>query len=41
MLELPEPQLRGMAKACVERAEAYSIEALAARYMQLYDSLVI
>ena len=41
VLELPEPELSAMAKACVERAEAYSIQALAARYMQLYDSLVI
>jgi glycosyltransferase involved in cell wall biosynthesis len=41
VLELPQSRLRGMEGACVERAEAYSIESLAARYMRLYDSLVL
>ena len=41
VLAMPEPRLRAMERACVERAETYSIEALATRYMQLYDSLVL
>ncbi len=41
VLSLPETQLRAMAKACIESSHDYSIEALAARYTQLYESLVV
>jgi glycosyltransferase involved in cell wall biosynthesis len=39
VLSLPEAALRAMGPACVERGQSYSIEALATRYMRLYDSL--
>ena len=41
VLSFPEQQLRAMATACIERSQGYSIEALAARYTQLYESLVV
>ncbi|MGO8949638.1 MAG: glycosyltransferase [Ktedonobacterales bacterium] len=40
VLTLPATKLRQMGPACVERSRAYSIDALAARYTQLYSSLV-
>jgi glycosyltransferase involved in cell wall biosynthesis len=39
VLAMPEEALREMAPACVERSQDYSIDALATRYMRLYESL--
>jgi glycosyltransferase involved in cell wall biosynthesis len=39
VLALPQETLCETRSACVERSQPYSIEALASRYMQLYDSL--